>query len=60
MNNYEIAVLAGDGIGPEVMEQAVRVVDAVGAKFGFAATWRPMDVGGAAIDKHGESCRRRR
>ena len=55
MNNYEIAVLAGDGIGPEVMEQAVRVVDAVGTKFGFAATWRPMDVGGAAIDKHGEA-----
>ena len=47
MNNYQIAVLAGDGIGPEVMEQAVRIVDAAGRKFGFAATWRPMDVGGA-------------
>ena len=55
MNNYEIAVLAGDGIGPEVMQQAVRVVDAAGQKFGFAATWRPMDVGGAAIDNHGEA-----
>ena len=29
MNTYRIAVLAGDGIGPEVMEQALRVLDAV-------------------------------
>ncbi len=55
MNNYQIAVLAGDGIGPEVMEQAVRVVDAAGKTFGFAVSWRPMDVGGIAIDNHGEA-----
>ena len=55
MNNYEIAVLAGDGIGPEVMQQALRVVDAAGTRFGFAVTWRPMHVGGAAIDAHGEA-----
>ena len=33
MNTYKIAVLAGDGIGPEVMEQALRVLDALEKKF---------------------------
>ncbi|MBM3771864.1 MAG: 3-isopropylmalate dehydrogenase [Acidimicrobiia bacterium] len=37
------------------MDQAVRVVDAAGRQFGFAVTWRPMDVGGIAIDRHGEA-----
>ena len=37
------------------MEQAVRIVDAAGRKCGFAAAWRPMDVGGIAIDRHGEA-----
>ena len=55
MQTFDIAVLAGDGIGPEVMEQAVRVVDAAGRRFGFSVRWRPMDVGGAAIDRHGEA-----
>ncbi|MCX8511637.1 MAG: isocitrate/isopropylmalate family dehydrogenase, partial [Chthoniobacteraceae bacterium] len=35
MQTFKIAVLAGDGIGPEVMEQALRVLDAVEARFGF-------------------------
>ena len=39
-NNYKIAVLAGDGIGPEVMEQALKVLDAVQKKFGFTAHTR--------------------
>jgi 3-isopropylmalate dehydrogenase len=52
---FAIAVLAGDGIGPEVMEQAIRVVDAAGQKFGFAADYRPADVGGLAIDRHGHA-----
>ncbi len=55
MNTFEIAVLAGDGIGPEVMEQALRVVDAAGRKFDFHARYRPMDVGGIAIDRHGQA-----
>ncbi|MBR3072438.1 isocitrate/isopropylmalate family dehydrogenase, partial [Fibrobacter sp.] len=33
--NYKIAVLPGDGIGPEVMKEAVRVLDVVSKKFGF-------------------------
>ncbi len=55
MSTFDIAVLPGDGIGPEVMEQAVRIVEAAGRRFGFTVKWRPMDVGGIAIDKHGEA-----
>jgi 3-isopropylmalate dehydrogenase len=55
MKSYKIAVLAGDGIGPEVMEQAVRVLDATGKKFGFGFEYGYADIGGIAIDKHGEA-----
>jgi len=51
--NYNIAVLAGDGIGPEVMAQANKVLDAIEKKFGFSVTRKAFDIGGAAIDKHG-------
>ncbi|MBI4567867.1 MAG: 3-isopropylmalate dehydrogenase [Planctomycetes bacterium] len=48
-----IAVLGGDGIGPEVVEQGVQALDAVAARFGhrFEYLWR--DCGGAALDRHG-------
>jgi len=55
MQTYRIAVLAGDGIGPEVMEQAERVLAATAAKFGFATELTHADVGGIAIDNHGEA-----
>ena len=55
MNVYRIAVLAGDGIGPEVMAQAERVLDAVSKKFGFTTELTHADVGGCAIDNHGEA-----
>jgi 3-isopropylmalate dehydrogenase len=55
MKTYRIAVLAGDGIGPEVMEQSLRVLSAVAQKHGFGLDLAPADVGGAAIDKHGEA-----
>ena len=48
---HRIAVLAGDGIGPEVMAEAVRVLEAVGAKEGFGFDWTPAKVGGAAYDE---------
>lgn len=48
---HKIAVLAGDGIGPEVMAQAVRVMEAVAAKDGFVFDWAPAKVGGAAYDE---------
>lgn len=50
-----IAVLAGDGIGPEVMAEAIKVLDAVQQKFSFALSYEHADVGGIAIDNHGEA-----
>lgn len=49
-----IALLAGDGIGPEVIDQAVKVSDAIAAKFGHELTWTPALTGAAAIDAVGE------
>ncbi|MEM6894719.1 MAG: 3-isopropylmalate dehydrogenase [Bacteroidota bacterium] len=50
----QIALLAGDGIGPEVVEQAVKVSDAIAGKFGHEITWTPALTGAAAIDAVGE------
>lgn len=52
--NKKIAILAGDGIGPEVMAQAVRVLDAVASKFGHTFSYTEALVGGAAYDKYQE------
>ncbi len=52
--NKRIAVLAGDGCGPEVMEQALRVLDSIAKKFGHNFTYHKALVGGAAYAKHQE------
>jgi len=52
---YKIAVLAGDGIGPEVMAQALRVLEVVGRKFSLEFDFMEHLVGGAAIDAHGHA-----
>ncbi|WP_190808862.1 3-isopropylmalate dehydrogenase [Flagellimonas sp. S3867] len=49
-----IALLAGDGIGPEVIDQAVKVSDAVAKKFSHEINWTPALTGAAAIDAVGE------
>ncbi len=51
----KIALLAGDGIGPEVMAEAVKVLDAAQKKFGFNLEYNEADVGGIAIDNHGHA-----
>jgi len=51
----KIAVLPGDGIGPEVMAEAIKVLDAAQKKFSFALSYEFADVGGIAIDNHGEA-----
>ncbi|HKK89933.1 MAG TPA: 3-isopropylmalate dehydrogenase [Desulfobacteraceae bacterium] len=48
-----IALLPGDGIGPEVMKEAVKVLNAAGKRFGFQLKYTEADVGGCAIDNHG-------
>ena len=50
----KIALLAGDGIGPEVIDQAVKVSDAIAKKFSHEITWTPALTGAAAIDAVGE------
>lgn len=50
-----IAVLAGDGIGPEVMVEAKKVLETVADKFNFPITMSDYDVGGLAIDNHGNA-----
>ncbi len=50
-----IAVLAGDGIGPEVMAEAIKVLDAVAEKYNFTVNSQHFDVGGLAIDHHGKA-----
>jgi 3-isopropylmalate dehydrogenase len=49
-----IAVLPGDGIGPEVTAEAVRALSAVAAQFGHDFTLTPLPFGGAAIDAHAD------
>ena len=49
-----IALLAGDGIGPEVIAQAVKVCDAIATKFNHEINWRPALTGAAAIDAVGD------
>lgn len=51
----KIAVLAGDGIGPEVMAEAIKVLDTVQKKFAFELSYQYADVGGLAIDNYGEA-----
>ena len=53
MNNYKITLLRGDGIGPEIVAEAVKVLDAAGKKFGFALTYTDARMGGCAIDADG-------
>lgn len=50
-----IAKLPGDGIGPEVVEQAVKAVDAVCRRFGHEVNYTFAEVGACAIDKYGSA-----
>ncbi len=50
-----IAVLAGDGIGPEVMAEALKVLSVVNDKWQLGISSNPYDVGGCAIDNHGHA-----
>lgn len=54
---FRVATIPGDGVGPEVIEAARRVVDAAARRFGFAIDWSEHLVGGAAIDAFGVAIR---
>jgi 3-isopropylmalate dehydrogenase len=51
--DFKIAVLAGDGIGPEIIAQALKAVNATGKKFGHKFAFSPAVVGAVAIDMTG-------
>ncbi|MCI5500128.1 MAG: 3-isopropylmalate dehydrogenase [Clostridiales bacterium] len=51
--NYNIAVIPGDGIGPDIVAQAVLVLEKVGEKFGHTFTLKNVLAGGSAIDATG-------
>lgn len=51
--NYKITVLDGDGIGPEICAGAIKVLNAVGKKFGHNFAFLHKLIGGCAIDKYG-------
>jgi 3-isopropylmalate dehydrogenase len=51
---YRLGVLEGDGIGPEIVPAATRVVDAVLARTGGAVEWVPLPIGWTAIHQHGQ------
>lgn len=52
--NKTIAVVKGDGIGPEIVTEAMKVLDKVGKKYGHKFEYKEVLAGGAAIDKYGE------
>jgi 3-isopropylmalate dehydrogenase len=55
MQTYKVAVLAGDGIGPEVMQEALRILEVVQSRFGFSLALEEARVGGVAIDVDGRA-----
>lgn len=54
-NSFKVAVLPGDGIGPEVMAEALKVLDAVGTKYNVSFERTLANVGGAGIDNEGKA-----
>lgn len=52
--DHKIAVIPGDGIGPEIVEEAKKVLDAAGKKYGFGMEYTEVLLGGASIDVHGK------
>ncbi len=49
----KIAVLPGDGVGPEIVAEAIKVMDKICQKYGHSFEYNYVDIGGCSIDKHG-------
>lgn len=52
--NKTIAVIRGDGIGPEIVNEAIKVLDQIAKKYGHTFIYDDVDMGGVAIDKWGD------
>lgn len=55
MRSYKIAIIAGDGTGPEVVREGLKVLDAAGSKFGFSIEKTDFDFGGERYLKTGKT-----
>lgn len=51
--NYNIALISGDGIGPEIVAEAKKVLDKVCEVYGHTFSYKEVLLGGASIDAHG-------
>ncbi len=51
--SYQITLIPGDGIGPEIVREAVKVLDKVGTKYGYDFQYTDILMGGCSIDAHG-------
>ena len=51
--NFNVAVIKGDGIGPEIVTEAQKVLDKAGSKYGYKINYTEVLMGGASIDIHG-------
>jgi len=56
MKNYKLAIIKGDGIGPEIIDEAIKVLDAVGSKEGFNIEYNEYLLGGSAVDVFDNPC----
>lgn len=52
--NYKVAVIPGDGIGPEIIAEARKVLDKTGKKYGHVFEYQELLMGGCSIDVYGE------
>jgi 3-isopropylmalate dehydrogenase len=57
LQRYRVVAIPGDGVGPEVVDAARRVLDAAGRRFDFAIEWSEVLAGGVAIDAYGVAIR---
>jgi len=55
MRSYNIAVIPGDGTGPEVIREGRKVISSAAKKFGFSVNWIEYDLGGARYKRTGET-----
>jgi 3-isopropylmalate dehydrogenase len=55
--NYNVVKIPGDGIGPEIVEATLTILDAAAETFGFGIEWTEVLAGGIAIDAYGEAVR---
>ena len=55
--DHRVVGIPGDGVGPDVVASARRVLDAAGSRFGFTIEWLEIAAGGCAIDAHGVAIR---